>query len=96
MASSRTPVSFYLDKDQFLYIDLVPPKIAESKPRGGKISSFKPRLRRLLQAITPSLPKSFSELPVTLVKNWHLGFTSFGGPPVQFQMVNGSQDLVLK
>ncbi len=93
MTSSPVPPSFYLEKDEFLYTDLVSLQIADSRPQDGPFSSFKHRLGKILPAITPSWPKSCPPLPVTIAKNWHLGLTSFGGPPVQFQMVSFGRDL---
>lgn len=32
----------------------------------------------------------------TIAANWHLGFTAFGGAPVQFQIVSFSWEILTK
>jgi hypothetical protein len=44
-------------------------------------------LRRCTNAITFDRSEAWDTLKQVLRKNWHLGLTAFGGPPVHFQIV---------
>ena len=43
-----------------------------------------PSLRRCVDSVQMGFPEQLREV---VAKNWHLGFTAFGGPPVHFQIV---------
>jgi len=47
-------------------------------------------LRRCANSIQVDLSEIWDRSMEVLSKNWHLGFTAFGGPPVHFQIVRES------
>jgi hypothetical protein len=66
-------------------------KMERPDPLAGSLDSFKQRWNAKVKAWTPSWPNSWipwSKVPETFRKNWYLGFTAFGGPPVHFQIVS--------
>jgi len=40
-----------------------------------------------LNSIQRHAPEIWEQVKDVFAKNWHLGFTAFGGPPVHFQIV---------